>query len=183
MYLCMDSIMQLEEPLLQLRQRDRDFEDCVPSEAEFSTMNELVKLLGAFHVSTQTLCAEITPTMHLVMVVIYNLEDLLAQTKINSKCDHVKAWADMALIEMDRRFPDCGGTTRAFALGNFFHPFYRGAVAASENAELLHGWLDELVEESRVVVRKLCFCNSDNRNGNVVFMHILTYFYVVLRSI
>ena len=161
MYLCMKSILQLEEPLLQLRSRDADFAD-VPSEEQFATMTQLSDLLGSFHRCVETLSAEITPTMHLVVEVLYNLNQDLIKAQEGSgsgTCLQVRAWAEQAVVSLDRRFPDCGASKKEFALGNLLHPLYRGLVARKMNRVDYDRWIEELISENQV---RNCYCICAN---------------------
>lgn len=149
-YLCMESILKLEEPLLQLRQTDADFDD-VPSEDEFASMSELVSLLKCFHSATQELSAEVTPTIHMVVVTIYNLITHLKNSAKDLKCVQIRDWARQASHVMADRFPKSGSTCMDFALGHFFHPHYRGLVCRSENNEEWEEMMDELIRENSQV--------------------------------
>ena len=151
MYLCMDSILNLKEPLLQLRAEDAAFKDA-PSEQDFETMSELENLLKAFRVGIVELSAESIPTLHNVIVIIYNLTMKLTEASKNSKCDHVKAWANQGLIAMEERFPKCGAGNKEFALGNFFHPFYRGLIAEKKNDDF-NIWIEQMIMSSTPTVR------------------------------
>ena len=159
MYFCMESILKLEEPLLQLKTTDADFSD-VPTEDEFVTMSELCKILKVFHLGTAELSAEVTITMHNVLVFLYNLHSVLSNTSDTSKCDHIRAWANHGLLKLDQRIPDCGATNKYFVLGNFFHPKYQGLIARSKNRIEYDKFLEELFAETvgDNQVRQL-FCN------------------------
>ena len=159
MYFCMESILKLEEPLLQLKTTDADFSD-VPTEEEFVTMSELCKILKVFHLGTAELSAEVTITMHNVLVFLYNLHSVLSNTSDTSKCNYIRAWANHGLLKLDQRIPDCGATNKYFVLGNFFHPKYQGLIARSKNRIEYDKFLEELFAESvgDNQVRQL-FCN------------------------
>ena len=146
MFMCVQSILALEEPLLQLKQSDRDF-DCVPTEEEFLSMQELVVLLGRFQITTQALCAEETPTAHLVIVMLYNLGEELRKKKDSAKCPHVKQWAEGAHKELFRRFPTYGCESKVWAMGHFFHPYYKGLVMWKLKKEMMDIWIQELIDE------------------------------------
>ena len=147
MFFCMESILKMEEPLLQLKTLDADFSD-VPTEEEFVTMSELAKLLALFHNCTMELSAEITPTMHNVVVLLYNLSMGLMKGSERSKCKFVQAWATHAILSLDQRIPDVGTANKNFALGNFFNPKYQGLIARTKNRALYDQWIEELITES-----------------------------------
>ena len=146
MFMCIESIVALEEPLLQLKQADRDFHDCVPTEEEFLSMNELVGMLKHFHTSTQALCAEEKPTAQLVIVLLYDMGVALRMKSENGTCEHIRAWAEKAYKELDRRFPNFGCEVKVWAMGHFFDPYYKGMVAFNQNKDTMDNWIQELID-------------------------------------
>jgi hypothetical protein len=153
-YMCMDSIMKLEEPLLQLQANDTDFRDITPSEDEFQILEQLLPLLKAFHVITQQMSAENEITMHSVLAKLYDLTVFLEQKTTKpgqSDFKPVRAWAKKALTELTKRFPNYGADIEEFALGHFLNPEYKGMLCELKNKENWDRMLEDFIDTNSQV--------------------------------
>ena len=155
-YMCMDSIMKLEEPLLQLQAIDADFRDITPTEDEFQILEELLPMLKAFHVVTQQMSAENEITMHSVLATLFDLTSFMEKKttkagKSDLKFKPVRAWAKKALTELTKRFPNYGADIEEFAFGHFLNPEYKGMLCELKNKENWDRMLEDFIDTNTQV--------------------------------
>ena len=157
-YMCMDSVMKLEEPLLQLKTDDADFRDITPSEEEFEILEEILPMLKAFHIVTQQLSAENSITMHCVLATLYDLTCFLEKSNAKPAQSHlqpVRAWAKRALKRLSERYPNYGADINEFALGHFLNPEYKGLLCQMKNKESWDRMLEDFIDTNSQVIHTL----------------------------
>ena len=56
---------------------------------------------------------------------LINLQSYLEARPVNS---FAKDYANVVIVELNRRFPDCGTQNDLYCYGHILHPFYRGSL-------------------------------------------------------
>jgi hypothetical protein len=56
---------------------------------------------------------------------LINLQSYLEARPVNS---FAKDYANVVIVELNRRFPDCGTQNDLYCFGHILHPFYRGSL-------------------------------------------------------
>lgn len=160
-FFCMKSIQKLEEPLLQLRGSDSDFHE-VPTELEFTMIEDILPILDAFNKATDEVSAEITITMQDVLRLIYNLTKYLENSTTTYQSVHqpVRHWVRNALANMRDRFPNYGTEVREFAIGHFFNPEFRGLICKITDRDSWDNLLEEFIN-ANAKVNKISSVNSE----------------------
>ena len=56
---------------------------------------------------------------------LINLQSYLEARPVNS---FAKDYANVVIVELNKRFPDCGTQNDLYCCGHILHPFYRGSL-------------------------------------------------------
>ncbi|XP_065665502.1 zinc finger BED domain-containing protein 4-like [Hydra vulgaris] len=139
------SVIRLREVLEELRDSKCEFADVTPSENQFLLLVEVQPILDSFRKVSKVFSADKHPTLHLACSQLVNLQmkvNYIAQLDIQSA---TKGLVQIRTGELNRRFPNSGTKNHYHAMGNFLHPFFKGALVKKYGD--LEGLKDRLVNE------------------------------------
>ena len=123
-----NSVIRLREVLEELRDNKCEFANVIPSESQFVLLAEIQPILDSFRKVSEAFSADKHPTIHLACSQLVNLHmklNSIAQSDIQSA---TKDFVQILIGELNRRFPNHGTKNHFHAMGNFLHPFFKGAL-------------------------------------------------------
>ena len=137
--LCMmlESVISMRKALESIRDfpgKDKaDLAKVIPDEEDFDLMEEILPTLTNFKITSESLSADLQPTLHLVVQSLFSLDFDMEKTTSSMDESVAKSFILSLRENLKKRFPDFGTTSMAYAVGSLLHPFYRGAPLSMTN--------------------------------------------------
>jgi len=123
-----NSVIRLREVLEELRDNKCEFADVIPSENQFILLAEIQPVLDSFRKVSEAFSSDKHPTIHLACSQLVNLQMKLNSILHSDIQSATKDFVHMLIGELRRRFPNSGTKNHFHAMGNFLHPFFKGAL-------------------------------------------------------
>jgi hypothetical protein len=131
------SVLKMRVALEEIRDDNSDsLHEKIPTKEQFEQLAEIEPLLSAFKTVSEYWSCDKEPSLHLCCYMIYNLVCKIAKLKNESSDESVVDFCNKLQENLDKYFPKNGTEEDLFALGNLFHPFFRGVMLRRFNGRL-----------------------------------------------
>lgn len=113
-------------------------------ESDWTTMEEMVKLLKPFHLATIVLCSESKPILSMVKPITKGIIDKHMAISLGKNCN-TRMFKEAARCSLERRFKTNGVT--AYQLAQFFDPRYKSLEAEDEKFKAItYNYVQRMLE-------------------------------------
>ena len=106
------------EPLEQLNQKNPGWEN-VPTADEFNLQKKILMVISCFRETSVSLLADKKVCINKMLLYVSFLRQKVSE-------DLMVQWCNILNEELDKRFPEEGIKTEAYAMGNLLDPQFRG---------------------------------------------------------
>ena len=80
-----------------------------------------------FKIKSESLSADLEPTLHLVVQDLFSLDFDMQKTTSSMENSVAKSFILSLRENLKKRFPHFGTTNKGYAVGSMLHPYYRGS--------------------------------------------------------
>lgn len=94
---------------------------------EFKLAESMVKVLAPAKFATKQWEKDLTPSIHLVITEVYNIQGAMAEFK-KSPDKYVSSFAEALSRNVDARFPNCATDTLIYSVAHMLDPSFKGAI-------------------------------------------------------
>ena len=130
------SIHQLRPALESLKEEiyedqdktDAKFKNLIPTPLTFQIIEQILPIMEKACQISEMMSTNSKPTIHLVVVMLANLQGLLEKEARDGTQSFAKDYAEVMIKELDIRFPNVGTDNELYAFGQILHPYYRGRL-------------------------------------------------------
>ena len=131
------SVLKMRAALEEIRDDNSDtLHEKIPTKEQFDQLGEIEPILSTFKTVSEFWSCDKEPSLHLCCYMIYNPVCKVSKLKNESSDGSVVDFCKKLQENLDKYFPKTGTDEDLFALGNLFHPFFRGVMLRRFNGRL-----------------------------------------------
>ena len=100
----------------------------IPTPLTFQIIEQILPIMERACQISEMMSADKTPTIHLVIAMLANLEGYLEKEARDGTQSFAKDYAAILISELHRRFPNVGTDNELYCFGHILHPYFRGRL-------------------------------------------------------
>lgn len=132
---------------------DERLRKAIPSFTDFETIEAIIPPLTHIEALSETFSSDQNLTLPYVVPKLYNLHlHLQSMVAKVTNSGTTKDFAESLLENIEQRIPKCGSQNFFYAVGNLFHPFYKGFILHQMNS--YHSTLTKFIEDNEEAVQQ-----------------------------